>query len=167
MSPFRAALLFLGLTAAQARARAQANTQWIPLSADLPHLAQSAPKVDYTRDIHPLLQERCGNCHLNGKAKGGLRLDTRDSLLKGGASGPAAVPGQSDQSLMIKLVEGADANRVMPPNGQRLTPKEIATLRAWIDGGLSFQNATPTNTYRPGLALHTIMPIKELFVRDI
>src|SRR5690348_3049364 len=98
---------------------AHADTEWIPLHNVLPRLAQ-IKKVDYLREVHPLLQEKCGNCHLNGKSKGGLRLDTREAILKGGESGPAAIAGDAKNSLLIKLVEGAEPDRLMPPNGNKL-----------------------------------------------
>src|SRR5688572_24085511 len=85
---------------------ARAEVKWIPVESDASaqRLAQATPKVDYMRQVHPLLQENCGGCHLNGKAKGGLRLDTREEILKGGISGPAAIAGDGNNSLLIKLV---------------------------------------------------------------
>lgn len=143
------ALLFLN-------AAAHADTNWVPLQNSVPtiRLAQ-IKKVDYLREVHPLLQEKCGNCHLNGKSKGGLRLDSRDAILKGGESGPAAIAGDAKNSLLIKLAEGADPDRLMPPNGHKLTPAEIEILRTWIDGGISFEGAAATS-YRPQLALRDI-----------
>ncbi len=148
MLNFREMILWLVVLSAAAHA----EVRWVPIVAvDAPRLAQATPKIDYMREVHPLLQEKCGACHLNGKNKGGLRLDTRENTLTGGVSGPAVVVGDSAKSLLVKLVEGGDLERLMPPKGARLTPKEIATLRAWIDGGLSFQSAT-VSTYKPQLA---------------
>src|SRR5262249_56502389 len=64
----------------------------------------------------------------------GLRLDTAKLIVEGGSSGPALVPGQSDDSLLIRAIVGAGAKQ-MPPQPPRLTPLEQATLRAWIDQG--------------------------------
>lgn len=143
----------------------RADTHWVPLKSGtsprdavhegLPRLAQ-IKKVDYLREVHPLLQEKCGNCHLNGKSKGGLRLDSRESTLKGGVSGPAAIPGDSKKSLLLQLVEGHDPDRLMPPDGPRLTPAEIEILRIWIDGGLLFDKTAAANVYRPQLAPRTV-----------
>ena len=134
---------------------ARADSSWIPIQNNFPRLAQArlaqVKKVDYLRDVHPLLQEKCGSCHLNGKSKGGLRLDSREAILKGGESGAAAIVGEAKNSLLIKLVEGAQPERIMPPNGHKLTPPEIEILRAWIDGGLSFEGAAPV-AYKPQLA---------------
>ena len=94
--------------------------------------------VDYDKMIKPLLTSRCYACHGNGTKLGGLRLDSRADLLKGGTSGPAVVVGHSATSLLIKLVSGAQPGRLMPVRGTRLTASEITLLRNWIDTGLSF-----------------------------
>jgi mono/diheme cytochrome c family protein len=113
----------------------------------------AAPKaVDYRRDIQPLLKARCYACHGNGSQLGGLQLDRRDGLLTGGKTGLAVVVGQSDRSLMIRLVSGAEPGRVMPARGARLTKAEIDRLRAWIDPGLPFDGAGGGTTWRPSLA---------------
>lgn len=138
------------------RAAARDGASYVPIATGKPSKAKpaskSAPakaikkaaagavgaKVDYIKDIHPLLQEACGSCHLNGKKQGGFQLDTRDKVLQGGGSGPAVVVGNSGKSLMIELVTSHDPDRMMPLGGDPLTPKQVALLRAWIDGGLSF-----------------------------
>jgi mono/diheme cytochrome c family protein len=98
--------------------------------------AGEANAIDYRRDVRPLLQARCYACHGNGSRLGGLQLDSRAGILKGGKTGPAVVVGSGDRSLLIRLVSGAEPARVMPARGPRLTPAEIGTLRAWIDQGL-------------------------------
>src|SRR4051794_1420606 len=56
----------------------------------------------FEKQVRPILVERCGECHgAAGKAKGGLRLVSRESILKGGDSGPAAVPGKPAESLLV------------------------------------------------------------------
>lgn len=118
-------------------------------------------KIDYVTDIHPILRTYCASCHLSGKQKGGLQLDTRESILKGGASGPAAVAGQSASSLMIHLVAGTDPDNVMPPNGKRLSAEQVGVLRAWIDQGLDFgkaASAAPSNYSAPLEPRHPVVP---------
>src|SRR5262249_51533256 len=70
--------------------------------------------------VRPLLIERCQNCHSTKakKHKGGLLLDSRAALLKGGDSGPAVEPGQPSKSLLIKAVRQTDSTLQMPPNGK-------------------------------------------------
>jgi mono/diheme cytochrome c family protein len=95
----------------------------------------AAEPVDYLRDVKPILAANCYACHGAEKQRSGLRLDTAAALLHGGNAGPAAVPGKSADSLLVKAVTGADDVKVMPPKGPRLTAAQVATLRAWIDGG--------------------------------
>ncbi|MGB7161165.1 MAG: PSD1 and planctomycete cytochrome C domain-containing protein [Tepidisphaeraceae bacterium] len=103
------------------------------VKVDLP--PASAKKIDFAHDVLPLLKESCVQCHANGKSKGGLKIDNRETFLKGGESGPAFIAGDSAKSLTIQLVAGADEERIMPAKGKKLTPEQIGTLRAWIDQG--------------------------------
>src|SRR5262245_32889905 len=92
--------------------------------------------ISFSKEIKPIFEASCIKCHGRGKDKGGLRLDTRETLLKGGDTGPAVVPGESAESLLIALVQGVDPDSIMPQKGSRLTPEQIGVLRAWIDQGL-------------------------------
>ncbi len=95
-----------------------------------------AGPVDFAREVAPLLQGRCLGCHSADKHKGGLRLDSRAGLLKGGNSGPVLTPGKSAGSRLIHLVAGtAEDKQIMPPRGPRLTAAEVGILRAWVDDG--------------------------------
>ncbi len=86
--------------------------------------------------IRPVLAGRCYECHSlqAKKQRGGLMLDSRDAVLKGGDSGPALVPGKPDQSLLLKAIRHADASLKMPPDG-RLPDPVVADFRAWIAMG--------------------------------
>src|SRR5262245_1525596 len=64
--------------------------------------------VDFARDIKPIFEASCIKCHGRGKNKGGFRLDTRETFLKGGDSGAVAVAGHSAESHLIGLVSGLD-----------------------------------------------------------
>ena len=103
-------------------------------AAQLPPPADHA--VSFSKEIKPLFQASCVTCHGRGKAKGGFQLDTRETALKGGDSGPALLPGKSAESLLIALVQGVDPDNVMPKKGSRLTAEQIGLLRAWIDQGV-------------------------------
>jgi hypothetical protein len=100
--------------------------------AQIPPAAKS--KIEFTRDIEPLLTKRCVVCHGSQQQMSGFRLDQKDAALKGGASGPDIVPGKSAESRLIRLVAGLE-KKIMPPMGARLTADEIGLLRAWIDQG--------------------------------
>ena len=92
-------------------------------------------KVDFVRDIKPLLTTHCHKCHGASKQEGGLRLDRREEALNGGDSGPAFVANKSAESLLIKYVAGVDPDVLMPPEGDKLTDEQIGLLRGWIDQG--------------------------------
>jgi len=92
--------------------------------------------VDYFREVRPLLEKRCYNCHQGTKAKGGLRLDDHESARKGGDSeGPAIVAGRIHDSALILRITSKDEDVVMPPTGDPLSDEEIALLKRWVEGG--------------------------------
>ncbi len=90
--------------------------------------------------VRPLLVARCGECHgESGKVKGGLRLTSREAVLKGGDSGPAAVPGKPGESAIVAAIRYVDEPK-MPPKA-KLADAEIATLTAWVERGLPWPSA--------------------------
>jgi cytochrome c553 len=119
--------------------------------AKLPPAASGT--VDFKRDVQPIIEKSCVKCHGRGRDKGGFVVDTRESILKGGDSGPAVVEGQSEESLLIELVSGLDPDNVMPAKGTKLTAKEVGLLRAWIDQGLKW-DSTVTFAKKAPVNLH-------------
>ncbi len=115
--------------------------------------------MDFSRDVKPILQVACVRCHARGNDKGGFSIETRESLLRGGDTGPAVVPGRSAESFLIDLVSGLEPDMVMPKKGSRLTSDQIGLLRAWIDQGavwdpsVTFARAAPRNLARRAPAL--------------
>lgn len=105
--------------------------------------------VDFAKEIRPILEERCLKCHGRGRDQGGFRLDSRETLLKGGDSGAAVEPGKSVASHLIELVQGFDPDNVMPKKGTRLTPVQIGLLRAWIDQGLKWEESISLGRAQP------------------
>jgi hypothetical protein len=106
-------------------------------------------KIDFVRDIKPILDESCIRCHGPEKPKSRFRLDDRDAALKGGREGVDIIPGNSAESPLIRYVTGQDPDIMMPPSGkgQPLTSNQIALLRAWIDQGVAWEAAnTSTST---------------------
>lgn len=124
------------------------------LSAPLP--VRTAHAVDFQRDVLPVLAHECRKCHGSDKSKGGLRLHTREAALKGGENGPVIVPGESASSQLIARITSDDPDLRMPPKGDGLTPKEINILRAWIDEGMKWNEASVTRPYR--MALREVKP---------
>ena len=90
----------------------------------------------FEKRIRPLLAERCYECHSAGakKLKGGLHLDSREAILKGGETRPAAVPGQPDKSLLIEAVRYGNQDLQMPPKS-RLSAAQVADLAEWVKRG--------------------------------
>lgn len=113
-----------------------------PLTATQRRLPLPAQrKVDFARDVLPLLQKNCYSCHGQDEQSGGLRLDQRRAAFRGGDSGAAILPGKSAQSTLVLLVAGLDKRiGLMPPDGEGkpLTRTEIGVLRAWIDQGANW-----------------------------
>jgi hypothetical protein len=89
----------------------------------------------FEKKIRPVLVDQCYKCHSaeTKSPKGSLLLDTRDTLLKGGESGPAIVPGKPDQGLLIKALRHADGLK-MPPKG-KLADAVVADFVKWVEMG--------------------------------
>lgn len=97
-------------------------------------LNRSEP-IDYDRDVQPIFARRCLVCHSGSVTEGMLDLSKHASILEGGKSGPALVPGKSAASLLIKLA-GKTQRPFMPPKKEMpLVPEELAILKLWIDQG--------------------------------
>ena len=101
--------------------------------ASAPATQQAVARVDYRRDVQPIVNANCVSCHNGPTAPAELQLATPDGLLRGGTSGRAVIAGDAAKSLLVIRIEDRGPNR-MPPNGQ-LTSAELATIRAWIDQG--------------------------------
>ncbi len=98
----------------------------------------------FEKSVRPVLAERCQTCHGGSKQKGGLRLDSRTSVLQGGETGPAIVPGKPDESLLIGAVKYAD-DLQMPPKS-RLAPAEVAALTRWVEMGAPWPGGSLEST---------------------
>jgi len=97
---------------------------------------RSETKVDFARDIQPILQKSCIECHGPEKPKGKLRLDSKEAALKGGKDGVVIVPGKADQSEVYRRITlPADSDDVMPNKGDRLTKAQTDLVRDWINQG--------------------------------
>src|SRR6266850_7340890 len=120
-------------------------TTWIKDGAYWPELIAKTPAAEkefFESRIRPLLAQQCFVCHTNSKM-GGLRLDSRDDILKGGKSGPAIVPGDTEKSLLLAAVRHSGELK-MPKGAARLTDAQIQDLTSWIKDGAFWpvENAT-------------------------
>jgi hypothetical protein len=95
----------------------------------------SAPGTErFETTIRPLLAANCYACHTNS-AMAGLRVDSRESLLRGGSSGPAVVPGDPDSSLLLKVLQHTDGFPQMPRGRAKLPAADIEAIASWIRDG--------------------------------
>ena len=104
-----------------------------------PLLAAPAP-VDYAAKIAPLFEEHCIDCHSKDDPDGEFILESFESLMKGGKTEKAIKPGNAQDSLLVKFLEGRSGkegkNKFMPPGKkEHLKADEIALIRQWIDAG--------------------------------
>ena len=97
--------------------------------------AAAAP-VDFVREVRPVFEKHCTECHGEKKQKSGLRLDVKAAALRGGDEhGASFIAGDAKASPLMRLVTSADKEKQMPPKGERLTAAEIDTLTRWINEG--------------------------------
>src|SRR5262245_18474502 len=110
----------------------------------------------FEKKIRPIFVERCYKCHSaqSEKVKGGLLLDSREGLLKGGDSGPAIVPGDPEKSILIKAIRQTDELRM--PVKEKLPDDQIADFVAWVKMGAPDPRiataVTQAATAAPGIA---------------
>ncbi|WP_010584912.1 PSD1 and planctomycete cytochrome C domain-containing protein [Schlesneria paludicola] len=114
---------FVGLTAVCCQTQ--------PARADEP---DSAAIEFFEKHVRPLLIKHCYECHTTREPKGGLALDTRAGVLKGGDSGPAIVPSESEKSRLIDAVRYQNSDLQMPPKG-RIPATDIEILEKWVAMG--------------------------------
>ena len=94
-----------------------------------------AAPIDFARDVRPIFQQHCYDCHGEKKQKSGLRLDIKSLAFKGGDKhAPDIIASNAKDSPLIHFLTTADEDELMPPKG-KLSPSEIETLTAWINEG--------------------------------
>ncbi len=147
-SPLRASLFTLALTSYSALALAN------PAPATPAALAAAAPAtasgVDFIRDVQPIFESKCLECHNPNKIKGKLLMDTAAALLKGGDTGPGLIAGKPDESEIIKrVVLPKDHDDIMPPKGGPLAANEVDVLRRWVADGAKWPEGLVLNYKTP------------------
>jgi mono/diheme cytochrome c family protein len=103
--------------------------------------ARAAEPVDFQREIQPILERACVQCHGPEKQKGKLRLDSGEALRKGGENGPPITPGKPEESDFYRRVTlDAGHEDVMPPKGkaEHLSAAETEVLKRWITEGAAW-----------------------------
>src|SRR5438477_1906158 len=131
---FLVALFPFGMASAQESKTAEVQRAPIPITQ-----SKREDAVDFEKDILPVLKNNCLACHNQTKAKADLVLETPQTILKGGESGPAVLPGKSGESLLLKVASHQNKPN-MPPkdnkvNAVDLTPEQLGLIKLWIDQG--------------------------------
>ncbi len=118
---------------------AASTAAWAAFS---PRAAAEAPPTPdqlafFEKNIRPVLAKECYSCHSTGaeKVRGGLKLDTRDGIRKGGDHGPAVVPGDPEKSWLLKAIQHDEEMKPMPPKKDQLPDSVIADFKKWIAMG--------------------------------
>lgn len=109
-----------------------------PLAAQTALPPAAKQKIDFIRDVEPILAQKCHSCHGDGATQAGLNLRRRQNAMRGGDYGPVILPGNSAASKLIKRLVNGDGGMQMPPTGA-LSDEEIGLLRAWIDQGADWR----------------------------
>src|SRR4051794_8590389 len=145
------------LSRSDLRGESRSTTRWLLLVVGtipfalfaVPSWAEDAAAPDFfEKSIRPLIVEKCQCCHGDKKAKSGLRLTDRASLLKGGEGGAVVVPHAPDQSPLIRAVRYLDELK-MPPK-QKLSAGEIAALERWVAAGAPWPASPSTEATATG-----------------
>ena len=136
------ALILAGVMAAGFLVRAEKLKpfdQLSPASAKPPPQAEKdavrGRKLEFDRDIAPIFQAACNQCHRPEKPQGQLRLESELAVLQGGVSGRVIIPGNSKDSLLVKRLLGLGDKPRMPVGADALSMAQINTIRSWIDQG--------------------------------
>ena len=117
------------------------------MTCDSARAATAEPDAEslqfFEANVRPILVDSCFKCHGPTKQKGGLRLDSRAAILRGGETGPVVVPGKGDESLLIEAIhyDGLE----MPPGG-KLDDAKVAILTRWVEMGAPWPAVDPSAT---------------------
>ncbi|MHC5539905.1 DUF1549 domain-containing protein, partial [Singulisphaera rosea] len=119
-------------------------------------------EVFFETKIRPVLAETCFPCHGGKKVGGGLRVDSREGLLNGGDEGPAIVPGQPGESVLLQAIRYQHESIRMPP-GRRLPDVVVADFERWIKTGAPWPKPTPSSKRsfeaQPHWAFEPVKPV--------
>ncbi len=122
-----------------------------------------AQEVDFAAQVAPLLTKNCSACHNTKKPEGGLVLESFATLMKGGDSGQAVVPGMVDKGELLARIVATD-DSAMPPadnavGAKRLTEAEIGLVKAWIAAGAPAPKVSTTTTMNWRDITGTLKPV--------
>lgn len=108
---------------------------------------EAATPEFYATQVQPILRANCYRCHGGFNHRGGLNIQTRAGMLKGGHDGPVLIPGDPANSLLVRLIrhEGpANDPMPMPPKSPKLSDADIAIVTRWVKAGAIMPDAAPS-----------------------
>ena len=118
--------------------------------------AAAADRNEFGREIKPILERHCLECHNDRDPRGGLSLQTAEAARRGGESGPVIVGGDPNSSYLLDLVTPSAGKAAMPQGAPSLAPDDIATLRDWISDGAKW----PTEVVLALPRLWSLQPVR-------
>ena len=119
--------------------------------------AQSAPKVDFAKDVMPVLRQNCSGCHGPAQQISGFRVDRKSVVI----SRRGVVPGSSENSFLFHRISGNAYGMQMPPTGA-LRPEQIATIKNWIDQGAEWPDSLANEADMPPLDPKAVAVVERL-----
>ena len=124
--------------------------------------AQTAAKVDFAKDVLPILRQNCVGCHGPSQQTSGLRLDRKSAVI----SRRGVVPGSSDNSFLYHRISGNEYGMQMPPTGP-LRPEQINSIKTWIDQGADWPDSLANEAELPPLNPKAVAMVEALHAGDL
>ena len=116
-------------------------------------------EVDFDQQIKPILDSRCADCHGLTDREGGLRFTSRhDAMVELDSGGIAIVPGDPKSGSLISRITSRDEAEMMPPEGERLTPEEIALIVQWIKEGAKWSEHSDSKHWSYVAPVRPVLP---------
>src|SRR5580704_3383678 len=124
--------------------------------------AEPLAKVDFARDVQPILRQNCVGCHGPTQQTSGLRLDRKSAVI----SRRGVVPGSSDNSFLYFRISGNAYGIQMPPTGP-LRPEQINIIKTWIDQGADWPDSLANEVELPPLNPKAVAMVEALHAGDL
>jgi len=124
--------------------------------------AQTRAKVDFSRDVLPILRQNCVPCHGPAQQNSGMRVDRKSSVI----SRRGVVPGSAENSFLFHRISGTDYGSQMPPAGA-LKPEQIKTIKTWIDQGADWPDALANEAELPPANPKAVAMVEMLHAGDL